>query len=232
MSTLQRESPIALPPLVDGERLDRATFHERYEAMPAGTRAELIGGVVYMAALGKRHGTFDNPASFWVAYYSSFTPGVQGINNASVLLGEYGEHQPDVVLIIEPGRGGRTRDEGKYYAGGPELVVETSDSSLARDLGPKLADYDRAGVLEYVVLALDPYRIIWHARRDGRLVEIAPSEDGLHRSAVFPGLWLDPAALLSRDNRSIREVVDLGLATQDHADFVARLAAAGGAGEG
>ena len=28
-----------LPPLEAGERLDRATFHARYEAMPSGTRA-------------------------------------------------------------------------------------------------------------------------------------------------------------------------------------------------
>jgi hypothetical protein len=37
-----------LPPLHPGDRLDRATFHARYEAMPPGTRAELVGGMVFM----------------------------------------------------------------------------------------------------------------------------------------------------------------------------------------
>ena len=37
-----------LPPLVAGQHLDQPTFHERYEAMPPETWAELVGGVVYM----------------------------------------------------------------------------------------------------------------------------------------------------------------------------------------
>ncbi len=48
MTTFHRDPPVASPPLVNGQRLDRATFHERYEGMPPGTRAELIGGVVQM----------------------------------------------------------------------------------------------------------------------------------------------------------------------------------------
>ncbi len=44
MSTIDRQRDRVIPPLRDGERLDRATFHERYEAMPPETRAELIGG--------------------------------------------------------------------------------------------------------------------------------------------------------------------------------------------
>jgi hypothetical protein len=50
MRTTEGEARVALPWLVDGERLDRATFHERYLAMPEETRAELIGGVVYLAS--------------------------------------------------------------------------------------------------------------------------------------------------------------------------------------
>ena len=50
--------------------------------------------------------------------------------------------------------------------------------------------------------------------------------DGLYRSTVFPGLWLDPVALLQGDQRRLRAVLDLGCATPEHAAFVARLAAA------
>ena len=47
---------VVAPPrtLVEGQRLDQPTFHALYEAMPPGTRAELIDGVVYMPALSTR----------------------------------------------------------------------------------------------------------------------------------------------------------------------------------
>ena len=69
-----------LPPLVAGQRLDRATFHERYEAMPPETRAELVGGVVYMPSpLGYDHGEPRRRRSATgSAHYKRFTPGVRG----------------------------------------------------------------------------------------------------------------------------------------------------------
>ena len=39
-----------LPPLENGDHLDQQTFHARYQAMPEDCRAELIGGIVYMAS--------------------------------------------------------------------------------------------------------------------------------------------------------------------------------------
>jgi Uma2 family endonuclease len=113
-------------------------------------------------------------------------------------------------------------------SGVPELVVEVSHSSRYTDLGPKLEDYERAGVLEYVVRALEPDEVIWHVLQQGRLVGVSPDADGLYRSRVFPGLWLDLKALLTDDTRRLRAVVDLGVATPEHAAFIARLAAARG----
>ena len=78
MSTIDRPSAGTVPPLVAGERLDRATFHERYEAMPPETRAELVGGVVYMPSpLRDDHGEIDNDLSGWLFHYKSHTPGVR-----------------------------------------------------------------------------------------------------------------------------------------------------------
>jgi hypothetical protein len=233
MSTIDQDVQVAPPPLVDGERLDRATFHERYAAMPEETRAELIGGVVYMASpLGLGHGRSNVPVVVWLDYFAEFTPGVEVLDNASVYFEDYGEPQPDVVLRILPEHGGRTHDEGRCYADGPELIVEVSDTTLKKDLGPKLADYERAGVPEYIVLGVNPPAVRWHFRIEGRLVEVGPDPDGIYRSKVFPGLWLDPAALLAGDRRAIRGTVDLGLATAEHAEFVDRLTEAGGAGRG
>jgi Uma2 family endonuclease len=129
------------------------------------------------------------------------------------------------VLRIRPEFGGQTSNVRGYIRGAPELVVEIAKASRYVDLGPKLADYARAGVLEYVVRALDPDEVLWFRRVRRSLKRVAADADGLYRSAVFPGLWLDPSALLSGDLRRLRQVVEQGVATPEHAAFVARLAA-------
>jgi hypothetical protein len=108
------------------------------------------------------------------------------------------------------------------------LLVEISHTSRFTDLGPKYEDYERAGVLEYVVHALEPDEVVWFVLRDGRFAELSPGVDGIFRSIVFPGLWLDPQALLRGDTRRQRDINDLGCATPEHAAFVDRLAAARG----
>lgn len=226
MSTL--ESRIrAYPPLVEGQRLDQPTFHERYDAMPPGTWAELLDGVVYMSSpAGFVHGRAQVPPVVWLSYYAENTPGVEVLDNASLIVDPRSEPQPDLQLRILPDSGGRTRVAGRFVVGVPELIVEVSHSSRSKDLGPKLKEYERIAVLEYIVLAIEPDEVIWHVLEEGRLSPIATDPDGLHRSRVFPGLWLDPQALIRLDTRRLRQVVDLGLATPEHAAFVARLAAA------
>jgi len=177
--------------------------------------------------VGSAHGGASADAIVWLGMYRRRTPGVEVLDNASTALDELGEPQPDAQLRILLECGGQTWDEGGIVHGAPELVVEIAKSSRYVDLGPKCDDYERAGVLEYVVRAMDPDEVIWHARRDGKLVPIAPDADGLHRSATFPGLWLDPSALLAGDLDGLLSALDRGLDTPEHAAFVDRLAAAG-----
>jgi len=40
---------------------------------------------------------------------------------------------------------------------------------------------------------------------------------------VFPGLWLDPAALLRGDRRKLMAVLRRGLASKEHRAFVEKL---------
>jgi hypothetical protein len=47
------------------------------------------------------------------------------------------------------------------------------------------------------------------------------------RSTVFPGLWLDTAALLRGDLSTVLAVVQRGLSSSEHAEFAARLQQAG-----
>ena len=49
--------------------------------------------------------------------------------------------------------------------------------------------------------------------------------DGVFRSAVFPGLWLDPRGLFAENTRQLTAAVKKGLASPEHAAFVAELEA-------
>jgi Uma2 family endonuclease len=229
MSTGERAKPkTLLLPLVAGQRLTQPTFHKRYEAMPPETRAELVGGVVYIRSrVTHVHGEFHNDISGWLFYYQMFTPGVGGANNATVKLDRKGEPQPDCQLRIPKELGGQSFvDEERYVAGAPELIVEISRSSRRFDLTAKKADYERARVLEYVVVELDPNRVHWFIRRRDHFEDLPPGPDGIFRSEVFPGLWLDADALFAEDRRRLIRVLKRGLRTPEHAAFKARLAEA------
>jgi hypothetical protein len=215
--------------LIEGQRLDQPTFHALYEAMPPGTRAELIDGVVYMPSpVGPAHGIAHVPVIVWLAYYAEQSAGLEVMDNTTTILGWKGETQPDALLRILPEYNGRTRIEEGYLHGPPELVAEVSKATRYVDLGPKKAEYERAGVLEYVVRAIEPDEIYWFVQEQGMLVRKPIDDDGLYRCTVFPGLWLDQVALLKGDTRRLRAVVDLGCATPEHNAFLARLVQARG----
>jgi Uma2 family endonuclease len=215
-----------LPPLEAGDKLDQKTFHERYEAMPPTTRAELIGGIVFMPSpLKPRHGRMHARVMGWLLDYEDATPGAETYDNTTAILDEEAEPQPDAYLIVSPEHGGQMHyNVDEYLVGAPELIVEVASSTESIDLHAKRDDYEQAGVQEYVVVALRQARVYWFVLRGGRFEDLQPGADGLLRSQVFPGLWLDPAAFLRRDTARMNQVLQQGLASPDHAVFVARLA--------
>jgi Putative restriction endonuclease len=219
----------ALPPLENGDRLDQKTFHARYEAMPEDVRAELIGGIVYMASPQKvPHGRFHPTLIRWMTEYEDETPGTEVQLNSTQIMGPESEPQPDGVLFIQPGLGGQVGiDKDDYLTGAPEWVGEISWSTESIDLHAKKDDYEAAGVREYVVVALRRKEVFWFARHRGKFKAMPQDKDGIFRSQVFPGLWLDPAALLRQDRKQLLAVLRQGLATPDHAAFVAKLARRG-----
>src|SRR5207237_10525800 len=110
------------------------------------------------------------------------------------------ELQPDGLLFIDPNHGGRVViAEDDYVEGAPELVAEIASSSVSYDLGPKLNVYRRSGVPEYVVWRALDKEIDWFVLREGRYGRLAPATDGVTRSEIFPGLWLDNAAMIRGD---------------------------------
>jgi hypothetical protein len=66
--------------------------------------------------------------------------------------------------------------------------------------------------------------IDWFVLIDGEYRRLEPGADGIYRSTVFPGLWLDGKALLRNNHAKVVKCVQLGLETQAHAAFVERLA--------
>ena len=229
-STRRRSIPVGEehPPMLEpGDHLDQPAFHARYNAMPEEVKAELVGGVVYMpAALRRPHGRSSGLLVHWLRAYEDDTLGVEVCDNTTTILGENSEPQPDACLIVQPEFGGQMREtEDEYLQGAPELVGEVASSTESYDLHSKKRDYERAGVREYVVVALRQRKVFWFVNREGKYEEKQPDADGVFRSEVFPGLWLDPQALVELNGRRLLEVLRQGLATPGHADFAAQLAA-------
>lgn len=54
-------------------------------------------------------------------------------------------------------------------------------------------------------------------RPSGRYHEHAADEDGILRSIVFPGLWLDVAALLQLDGQQVLDTLRQGVAIPEYA---------------
>jgi len=109
------------------------------------------------------------------------------------------------------------------------LLAEVAASSAAIDLNQKLRVYRRNEVHEYVVWRVLDQAVDWFVLRGSAYEELAAGADGILRSGVFGGLWLDPAALVRGDLARVLAVVQQGIASPEHAAFVSRLRQAGAA---
>ena len=114
--------------------------------------------------------------------------------------------------------------QGRYAIGGPEFLTEISLSSIAYDLHQKLEVYEEAGVQEYLAVLLREQEVRWHRLTEGHFAVVPLPADGIYRSTVFPGLWLDPAALLAGDLARVLAVLQQGIGTAEHQAFVEELA--------
>lgn len=208
------------PPLVPGQRLTREEFLRRWEQMPDLKNAELIAGIVYIPSpVSPIDSKYHFLVNGWLAPYVANTPGCEGGSTGTWLMLQDAP-QPDVYVRILPDCGGQSRDFARYPSGAPELIVEVTVSTTSHDLGAKLELYRSAGVREYVSVLPEKPQVIWRVLEAGQYVTINPDADGILRSRVFPGLWLDPAALLAQDGKRVLEIVHQGLRSPDHQQFV------------
>jgi Uma2 family endonuclease len=221
--TIRRDTAGPVPPLRSGDHLTRDEFERRYQAMPMGNKAELIEGVVHMPSpvSAQEHGEPHFDLITWLGFYRAYTPNIRGGDNSTLRLDLDNEPQPDGYLRLVAEDGGRAKLVDGYVTGAPELIAEVAASSASYDLHEKLNAYRRNGVREYLVWRVWDGEIDWFALRDGRY-ERLPSVEGVYKSEVVPGLWLDPAALLRGDMARVLEVLQQGLASGEHTAFIDR----------
>jgi Uma2 family endonuclease len=212
-----------LPPLENGDRLTRAEFERRYAAMPQIKKAELIEGIVYMASpVRVIHSQPHGSIMGWLWFYSVATPGVGCYDNPTVRLDTDNEPQPDAVLRLDNNGTSAISDDG-YIEGAPELAVEIAASSASYDLHDKLRVYRRNGVQEYIVWRTYSQQLDWFYLEDETYKSLLPNPEGIMRSRRFPGLWLASDRLLSGNLPEVLSILQQGIATPEHQQFVNQL---------
>ncbi len=216
-----------IPPLESGDRLTCQEFERRYGADPYVRKAELIEGVVYVVSplRHRQHGQPHSRILTWLGLYQAFTPGTDLSIEPTVRLDPSNEFQPDAVLFLESTAGGQTQisSEG-YIEGAPELVVEIAASSASIDLGDKKRVYCRHGVQEYIVWQTHDDQVHWFVLDQNTYQQLHPDQEGLLRSQTFPGLWLPTSDLISGNMPKVLEVVQDGIRSEPHQDFIKDLA--------
>ena len=215
-----------IPPLENGDRLSRYEFERRYSAMPHLKKAELIEGIVYMAAAlrFRSHGQPHGRITGLLLMYEISTPGVALAIEPTVRLDLDNEPQPDAVLLIDSQAGGQSQlSEDDYIEGAPELIVEIAASTVSIDLHSKKQAYRRNGVKEYIVWQVLDEKVNWFYLENGEYLDLPIDENGVFRSRIFPGLWLAASELLAGNMQQVLAVLQSGLNSAEHLAFVQQL---------
>ncbi len=194
----------------------------RYEQMP-DTRAQLINGtVVIRGDVPFTHGEAHASITGWLGSYAARHPHLiagSGLSagtlvsdkaarhphliagsGSTTLLSDLNVFEPDVLLMRPESAGGSARiGVDGYVHGPPELIIEVAASTASLDANAKAEAYHAAGVGEYLLWRTEEERIDWYEHTDDRYLAMTPDAEGLVESNLFPGLILDPAALLRGD---------------------------------
>ena len=225
MPLLEKERDVE--PIKNGDRMTRDEFIRRAEGVPRLKLAELIGGRVYiMSPVSLAHSKLDGIIQVCLGLYAYQTPGCEYGPNSTCFMGEDEAPQPDSHLRISEECGGTSRaGEHGYLEGPPELIAEVSKSSSKHDLIDKFKIYETEGVQEYLVIIEQKNEIRWHRLNKGEYELVHLADDGVHRSAVFPGLWIDVRAFAERNPQKVMATLNAGINSPAHAKFVRHLAA-------
>jgi len=109
------------------------------------------------------------------------------------------------------------------FEGALELIVDIAASSASYDLHDKMRAYRRNGVYEYLVWLTQEQQFRWYVLQQGDYVQQQPDLQGVLSSQVFPGLRLAVVALLSGDMQRVLAVLQEGIESEEHQNFLKRL---------
>jgi Uma2 family endonuclease len=167
--------------------------------VPNGRKADLIGGVIYMASPDN----LDAADIFGLLYavmrffVDENELGSMHGPRVAFRINEAESPEPDLAFVLRERRHLLRRG---FVAGPPDLAIEiVSPDSVERDYVAKRHQYREAGVSEYWIIDEEHQRITL-LRLDGRrrFREIRPRQ-GKYMSRVLPGfflraewLWQDP----------------------------------------
>jgi Uma2 family endonuclease len=188
---LKRHTPTAAnPPL-------RMTFEEFLEWYDEETPAEWVDGEVILMS------PVSSPHEFLAAFLSALLQFFVEANDLGMILRDPflmklarrpSGRAPDVMFIARE----RLGDLKNVYLDGPaDLVIEViSPGSRTTDRRHKYNEYEQAGVREYWLLDSTRKQADFYRLNDqGNYTTVFLSEDGVFRSEVLNGLWLNVAWL-------------------------------------
>jgi Uma2 family endonuclease len=226
-AVLPTPSSAALP-LRNGERMTTREFLRRWEMLPQLKQAELIEGVVHMPA-AVRHQQHGRPHGWLLGLISTYAlpTGVDFGDNATIELDASNTPQPDIYLLLPAELGGQTREgPDGYLEGPPDLIAEIAASSASLDLNDKLQAYQKSGVKEYIVWRTLDGEFDWFVLALGRYHR-QELVDGIIKSQVFPGLWINTVALLQKNVPVLYATLEQGMEMPAYRDFASQIAALG-----
>jgi Uma2 family endonuclease len=107
-------------------------------------------------------------------------------------LPEGNAREPDILYVA---REHQARITDKRINGPADLIVEViSPESVSRDRADKFYEYEQAGVREYWLIDPRPgyeRADFWVLDEAGRYAPVPLDAQGIYRSAVIPGFWLN-----------------------------------------
>ena len=127
-----------------------------------------------------------------------------------------------------------TTDQSDYAPGSTAQITASSDDSpgtnfvAGETVNFRVLRIDPLDGSEETLPGSQPWRvedgtIDWFVLRGGQYEQLPVGPDGVVRSEVFPGLWLDVQALLAADLPRMLSVLQQGIDSPEHAAFVAGL---------
>jgi len=214
-----------VPRLRNGDHLTIPEFERRFEATPELKFAELIEGIAVLSPrISNLHSGAHGLVYALLKNYAWATPSTAATLCASLRLDGQNEYQPDAMLRIKAGSlVGRTVAPDGLLDGSPEFLAEIAVSRASYDLHEKKEVYQRCHVQEYLVWQVMDAQIHWFALEDGQYLQLKSQADGVVRSRVFPGLWLDLRGMLAGDEQKVLRTLDKGIKSASHRAFVKEL---------